>query len=220
MQYGRQFFSVKFTLFRCTARKSVIQYKIRRHMRRTAAYTEANDSGGAFMAKAERARRHSGQTEGARPILSVCIGAAVGCWLVSFLFGERPPIYEAVDPYFGCQLAPEYVMRACLLCRPALGAVLAVWLSSYCTFGAVIQRILYAVCGFSCGAAFRLCVSCAAPTRACAAPIACAAVTGILLLLPRALREGDARRPFSESLCCLLIAGGAGCAAVILSTIL
>ena len=150
-------------------------------------------------------------------ILLSALGAALGYGIAALLFRGAPPLYLRADPYRGCDLAPEYVLRACALCRPILSEGLLVLLCAGHAArkplwgGFLLVRALAAGAGLGCA------LLAGAPDAALLPLAAYLAVTLIWITLICALRTA---RPAEERLCSTLVAVGAACAVRIAVTLL
>ncbi len=150
-------------------------------------------------------------------ILLSALGAALGYGITALLFRGAPPLYLRADPYRGCDLAPEYVLRACALCRPILSEGLLILLCAGHTARKPLWGGFLLVRAFAAGAGLGCSLMADAPDAALLRLTAYLAVTLIWITLICALRTA---RPAAEQLCSALVAVGAACAVRIAVTLL
>ena len=127
---------------------------------------------------------------------------------------------ERILPYAGCDLAPEYCVRAASLCVPTLVYLALIWLCAYVRFEKPLLALLFAMRGITLGAAVRLCVLLSAPGTVFLALGIHALITLILLTLVFRIRTSCGLLGAADSLTAMMITGGLCCTAIILTTLI
>ena len=147
--------------------------------------------------------------------------AALGYVFAGHLFnGIAGSISIHVQPiYDGCDLAPEYAVRAAALCRPiVLESCLLLW-ALYVPFEKALLASMFILRGIALGAALKFSLMLHAPVSLLALLSAYAFISIVYLILLYIQRSRGDRR-FSEEALVSMIAGGSCCAALLLSSAL
>ena len=143
--------------------------------------------------------------------LAVTILSAVGgYYLACFLCGGTSfsLSVQSIDPYSGCDLFPEYAVRAARLCRPILLHATVLWLSPYTKFDMPLTSAIFIDRGISLGLSIRFCTAVTANTSLSLLPLLYALITSILILFAYSLRTAQTVRPFRDTYVNYLIASG------------
>jgi len=125
-----------------------------------------------------------------------------------------------VVPYAGCDLPPEFCVRAAQFCLPTVLQLMLIWLCAYVRFEKPLLAVLFAARGISFGMAFRLCVLLSAPPAAYIAACVHAAISVLFLFLVFHIRTDNGIRPAADSVTAMMITGGFCCAPIILTTLI
>lgn len=158
-------------------------------------------------------------------MLSVMIFAAAtlfGVWMASLLRTHMDGVLriQRLSPYAGCDLTVEYAVRAARLCLPTLAQLFICWLAAYVSFDKILLAAVFTLRGCSFGMALHLCLLLCAEIPLIICTAVHAGITVIFLMTVFHIRTEEGIRPLPDSITALLIAGGACCAAVIVSTFL
>lgn len=147
--------------------------------------------------------------------------AALGYFFAGHLLdGIGGGVSLHVQPiYDGCDLAPEYAVRAATICRPiVLESCLLLW-ALYVPFEKALLASLFFLRGIALGAALKFSIMLHAPASLLALLSAYVFISIVYLILLYIQRSrGDCR--FSEEALISMIAGGGCCAALLLSSAL
>ena len=151
-------------------------------------------------------------------ILAAALGAAFGFLLSRLIFDGIRPDYASISPYRGCDLVPEYIFRACSLCRPLLLEAVIVCLFACCAFARPLLSGFFFFRGMTTGMAISCCLLSNTPLPAYLFLVGYLLITLIWLFLTRALYTAHGISHISETLTSVWIAVGAACAVRILAS--
>ncbi len=153
-------------------------------------------------------------------VFVVIVSAFAGYGLAFlFLTSGGSLVLGVANPYAGCSLFADYVLRCAELCRTVLLETAAVWVSTYVDFEKPLLAVIFAVRGSSLGAGICAVTLAADFAELLFLPLACATVTAVFLVLTRYLRRENGRVPLSQSVVYALLAGGIASALTIGSTL-
>lgn len=154
-------------------------------------------------------------------VLSLICAAFAGYGAAALLiFPETGFLLSGTDPYAGCQIPAEYVVRCAELCLPVLLQTVLVWISAYVVFERTMLTSLFSLHGLSVGSAIYAVIRMENSSRLAYLLLADAAIIAVHLILTRAVRRDSGRVPFSESLIYMLTAAGAASAIKIAASLL
>lgn len=122
--------------------------------------------------------------------------------------GTFPHSVQAGEPYAGCVLLPDYVIRAVYLCRPAILYTIAVWLSAYVRFEKILLITLFSLRGLAFGMALRLSLALSGTLFPALFTGIHTFITLILAGLVFCIHTEDGVRPLPDSLTLMMMAGG------------
>ncbi len=153
-------------------------------------------------------------------LASLVLGALAG-YFFSLITGafEHPLVLSAVRLYKDCVRPLEYALCAAKLSAPILIETAVLWLGAYVSFEKPFLLLFFAFRGIFLGAALTALMTLETPSPLSWLLLSNVVITASLLILTRAIRNGDGTLPMHESVIYALTSAGVSGVVYILSSL-